>query len=180
MIFLFECLCRFEDISLFRTKLIYSIPRITLGFLLCACSPSVEVTIPTESSTPTAEEVHVDASPEPNLDLHEANVLDVSFQKLEGNAYLFVVTLIHDDDGEAPNFADSWQVEDLSGVVLGTRVLLHSHGNQPFSRSETIEVPAGAAIVVVRGHDMVHGHGGQSMRVNLETGDVEPFIEEGD
>jgi hypothetical protein len=84
---------------------------------------------------------------------------------------------VHDDDGESPNFADLWQVEDLSGNILGIRVLLHSHGNQPFARSETITIPQAVSEVVVRGHDMIHGHGGQSMRVDLNTGVVEAFIE---
>jgi hypothetical protein len=51
--------------------------------------------------------------------------------------------------------------------------LLHSHGNQPFTRSESITIPEDVEIVIVRGHDMKHGYGGQAMRVDLGTGEIE-------
>jgi hypothetical protein len=141
--------------------------------LLVACSPGTNTLQPTDMVQSTG-------IPATELDLREANVLDVTFEhRGEGN-FLFEVTLVHDDEGETPNFADSWQVEDLSGNVLGIRVLLHSHGNQPFARSETISIPQDVTEVIVRAHDMLHGHGGQSMRVDLQTGIVEPFLENSD
>ncbi len=113
-----------------------------------------------------------------NLDMREANVLEVTFERVDEQNYKFDVTLVHDDDGETPNFADAWQVEDLSGNILGVRILLHSHGNLPFTRSEIIPIPEDISIIIVRGHDMLHGHGGQSMKVNLITGEVEAFVED--
>jgi len=112
-----------------------------------------------------------------NLDMREANVLDVTFERVDEQNYKFDVTLVHDDDGESPKFADAWQVEDLSGNILGVRILLHSHGNPPFTRSEIVPIPEDISTVIVRGHDMLHGHGGQSMKVNLITGAVEAFGE---
>ncbi|MDF1499045.1 MAG: hypothetical protein P1P76_01030 [Anaerolineales bacterium] len=112
-----------------------------------------------------------------DLDLREANVLDVQYDDLGEGRYRFDVTLLHDDQGEAPSFADSWQVWDLQGNLLGERVLAHSHGTQPFTRSATIEIPEGVSTVLVRGHDMEHGHGGQSMRVDLESGEMEVYEE---
>lgn len=106
------------------------------------------------------------------MDLRYANVIDVEFEHLQGQRYRFNVTLHHDDDGEAPAYADAWQVEDLDGNVLGVRELLHSHGTRPFTRSEVIEIPDEIEVVVVRGHDQTHGFGGQIMRVNLRTGDT--------
>jgi hypothetical protein len=47
--------------------------------------------------------------------------------------------------------------------------LLHAHSQQPFTRSETIDVP-GDTCVVVRGHDQTHGYGGQVMVVDVESG----------
>ncbi len=115
-----------------------------------------------------------------NLDLREANVLAVSFEALDEGEYRFDVTLIHDDSGEAPDFADWWQVEDAQGNLLGRRDLLHDHGTAAFTRSEVIAVPVGTDFVVVRAHDMRHGYGGQSMRVDMRSGATSPFDEGSD
>ena len=138
--------------------------------LLFSCSPDTNDLQPTDVVQSTR-------TPETELDLSEANVIDVTFEQINDEEFIFEVTLLHDDDGEAPSFADSWQVEDLSGNILGIRVLLHSHGNQPFTRTETITIPQAVSEVVVRGHDMIHGHGGQSMRVDLSSGEAEAFME---
>jgi hypothetical protein len=113
-----------------------------------------------------------------DLDLQEANVIDVRFEKLDDYKVRFDVTLLHDDDGESPSFADSWQVEDLDGIVLGERILAHSHGTIPFTRSATILITEGMDLVIVRGHDMEHGFGGQAALVNMTTGEVDFFDEE--
>ncbi|MFP3855055.1 MAG: hypothetical protein ACLFWD_12265, partial [Anaerolineales bacterium] len=63
--------------------------------------------IPTSSETPQASD----------LDLRFANVIAVEFEQLAGEEYRFNVTLYHDDDGEAPQYADAWQVLDLDGRV---------------------------------------------------------------
>jgi hypothetical protein len=131
--------------------------------------------LPTGDSAPAATPTtHLSE----NLDLREANVLNVVFEDLGDGRYRFEVTLLHDDDGEAPSYADTWQVWDTAGNLLGERVLTHSHGTSPFTRSATIEIPAGVGTVLIRGHDMEHGHGGQSMRVDLESGEMETYIEE--
>lgn len=126
--------------------------------------------------TPEPEVEHT-SSLRGELDLREANVVAVEFELQEDGYYRFDVTLLHDDDGEAPSFADRWQVEDLQGNLLGERVLMHSHSTQPFTRSASIEVPADVSTVLVRGHDMEHGHGGQSMEVDLGTGKLTPYME---
>lgn len=116
----------------------------------------------------------------PDLDLREANVTAVGYEDLGDGSYHFTVTLFHDDDGEAPSFTDWWQVEDESGTLLGRRVLLHSHSTHPFSRSQVIVIPADVTTVIIRGHDQLHGYGGQSMRLNLRTGERSIFDEEED
>ena len=105
------------------------------------------------------------------LDLRYAQVLDVTYEILESFQVRFDVTLIHDDDGESPQFADWWQVEDRSGNILGKRILTHSHGNLPFARSATIEIPSHVESIIIRGHDMLHGFGGQVIQLNLMTGE---------
>ncbi len=120
---------------------------------------------------PSAENMEESTPTPTDLDLQEANVLDVRFVKIDEYKWRFDVTLLHDDDGEAPQYADWWQVDDLSGNVLGKRILAHSHGTLPFTRSATIDIPAGVEIVIIRGHDMLHGFGGQAIQLNLITGE---------
>ncbi len=143
-------------------------------------SPEPAEPDPTEGSgTETLPEATEPAEPSApaDLDLKEANVVDVRFEDLGGGSYRFHVTLLHDDDGEAPNFADWWQVEDPEGNELGKRILLHSHSTAPFTRSEVVLIPPNVDQVIVRGHDMTHGFGGQSMRVDMATGNATPFDE---
>ncbi|WP_256298597.1 hypothetical protein [Haloarchaeobius salinus] len=109
-----------------------------------------------------------DGSGTDELDLREANVVGVSFEGGDGT-YTFDVTLHHDDDGE-DGYANWWQVERLDGTQLGRRELLHAHSQQPFTRSDTVEIPADVNCVVVRGHDQTHGYGGVAMLVSLESG----------
>ncbi len=106
-----------------------------------------------------------------NLDLREANVVDVSVTRENGRA-TFEVALHHDDEGEG-GYANWWQVESLDGERLGRRDLTHPHAEQPFTRSETVDVPADTSCVVVRGHDQTHGYGGQTMLVAIDSGAVQ-------
>jgi hypothetical protein len=116
------------------------------------------------------------AAGQSQLDLREANVVDISFES-EGRTYTFDVSLHHDDDGE-DGYANWWQLEDFDGTRLGRRELLHAHSQQPFTRSERIEIPDGISCVVVRGHDQSHGYGGQVAVVALDTGEM-AFVEQG-
>lgn len=141
---------------------------VSLLGLLCSCAAD----LPGGSSE---SEVQVTG-----LDLEEANVTGVEVEALGDGTYRFEVTLVHDDVGEAPDFADAWQVEGPQGTVFGRRVLLHSHGNEPFTRSATIEIPAGVERVIVRGHDMRHGFGGQAMQVELASGRTTPIEDQDD
>ena len=102
------------------------------------------------------------------LDLREANVVDVSYDG-NGESYSFDVTLHHDDNGE-DGYANWWQVERLDGARLGRRDLSHPHSRQPFTRSATVEVAESVTCVVVRGHDQTHGYGGRALLLNLESG----------
>ncbi|RAW45096.1 hypothetical protein DQW50_10645 [Halorubrum sp. 48-1-W] len=104
------------------------------------------------------------------LDLREANVVDVAFEPAD-DGYAFDVTLHHDDDGEE-GYANWWQVERLDGTRLGHRDLLHAHSEQPFTRSETVEIPDDVTCVVVRGHDETHEYGGVAAVVDLDAREV--------
>lgn len=119
------------------------------------------------NGTAANEAVTATATPEPELDLREANVVAVEWRVMNG-VHRFDVTLYHDDDGEEGR-ADWWQIETPDGTVLGRRELLHSHGTREFTRSLSLDLPDGVTCVVVRGHDQTHGFGGQAMVVNLRT-----------
>ena len=102
-----------------------------------------------------------------DLDLREANVVDVAVEGRNGT-YTFDVSLHHDDDGE-DGYADWWQIERLDGTRLGRRDLLHAHSRQPFTRSETVDVPEGVDCVVVRGHDRTHRYGGLAAILRIDS-----------
>ena len=140
--------------------------RSTLATLTLESTPSPEPVFPTTQATATQL-----IETWQQLDLRFAHVLEVSYTPLSEAQVRFDVTLVHDDESEAPEYADWWQVEDLSADVLGMRILTHSHGSQPFTRSDTIDIPAGVELVIIRGHDMRHGFGGQAIQLNLVTGE---------
>jgi hypothetical protein len=127
------------------------------------------------TSTPTASATQ--SATGAGLDLREANVTGVAVEQLDGRRFRFDVTLHHDDDGE-DGYANWWQVETRDGERLGRRELLHAHGTRAFTRSETIEVPAGVDCVVVRGHDRTHEYGGQAALVRVSTGEAR-FVDQG-
>ena len=111
-----------------------------------------------------------------NLDLREANVVSVQYDATQSQ---FDVTLIHADDDEA-GYADWWQVESLDGSLLGKRELSHAHGNEAFTRSQIIAIPQGNDYVVVRGHDQIHGFGGQAIVLEISTGKQEKILQGGE
>ena len=147
---------------------------ITLSTTLAGCfsveqNESEEQTDGNESGSSSDDNEPTTADDDSELDLREANVVSVVVDN-SGEATDFIVELRHDDAGE-DGYADWWQVETLDGTQLGRRDLLHAHENeQPFERSETIEVPDDVTCVVVRGHDQTHGYGGRAVVVNLDSG----------
>ena len=135
---------------------------LTLSTTLAGCMGES----PSSDTDTEAEADSDDMSSE--LDLREANVVSVVVDN-SGEATDFIVELHHDDAGEE-GYADWWQVETLDGTQLGRRDLTHAHDEQPFERSETIEIPDDVTCVVVRGHDQTHGYGGRAVVVNLDSG----------
>ena len=126
------------------------------GLAGCSAGGPAATGTPTATATQRGTAMPTDT---PELDLREANVVEVAFDGAPGGDVRFDVTLFHDDDGE-DGYADWWQVESLDGTRLGRRELLHAHSTAPFTRSATVAVPADVPCVVVRGHDQTHGYGG--------------------
>lgn len=94
----------------------------------------------------------------------------VTFHKSADGRFRFDVTLRHADAGW-DHYADRWEVLAPNGDILATRTLYHPHvDEQPFTRSLSgVTIPDGITIVIVRGHDSVHGYGSQEKRVNLTS-----------
>jgi len=99
---------------------------------------------------------------------NEADVIDVKTKCHK--ECTFFVTVKHQDQGW-DHYANRWEVVTLDGKVIATRTLLHPHVNeQPFMRSLShIKIPAGVKKVVVRAHDSVHGYGGKTMDVKINS-----------
>lgn len=145
-------------------------PTRTRGAVQTAEPSSSRPPVRTVTATPTAVgTASARTTVTLDLDLREANVMAVSFERENGEVS-FDVTLYHDDDGES-GYANWWQVETLAGDRIGRRELAHAHGTREFTRSDRLDIPDGTVWVMVRGHDQEHGYGGRAMLVNLENGE---------
>lgn len=98
----------------------------------------------------------------------EADVVDAAATRSGDGTWRFEVTVRHADEGW-DHYADQWQVLAPDGTVLGTRTLYHPHvDEQPFTRSLSgVAIPPEVATVTVRARDSVHGHGGETVTVEL-------------
>ena len=95
-------------------------------------------------------------------------VLEVEFRQTEPGVFT-VSTTVRSVDIEGVSYADAWEVRDLSGNVLGTRVLLHPHANeQPFTRSlSDVPIPPEVTQVEVDARDSERGFCGVSLVVEV-------------
>lgn len=94
-------------------------------------------------------------------------VVRAAFEHLGGGQWQVSVTLRHADDGWE-HYADLWVVETTAGRELGRRKLLHPHVNeQPFTRSQRIDVPPDVTRVQVRAGDNVNGVDSNTLAVDL-------------
>jgi len=100
----------------------------------------------------------------------EVDVEAVSFKQATDGSYRFDVTLRHADAGW-DHYADRWDVLTPAGEIIATRTLHHPHvDEQPFTRSLSgVKIPEDVEQVLVRGHDSVHGYGGEEQRVDLSA-----------
>jgi len=95
----------------------------------------------------------------------EADVVGVNIEAMGEGRYRIDTSILHADTGW-DHYADRWDVVAPDGTVLGSRVLAHPHENeQPFTRSLTLQIPAGITEVTIRANDSVHELGGKEMTV---------------
>ena len=107
------------------------------------------------------------AGPEPGA-AGEVDILLVKARPLSDGTWRFDVTVRHDDEGWE-HYADGWEVIDPDGNLITRRVLRHPHvGQASFTRSQIgFSIPADLEWVTVRGHDKIHGYGGDEMKVEV-------------
>jgi hypothetical protein len=86
----------------------------------------------------------------------------------DGESWRVDVTLLSGYDAPA-RYADAWRVLDADDNELGIRVLTHDHaGEQPFTRSETVVIPAEVTTVFIEGRDQQNGWSGQRFELTLD------------
>jgi hypothetical protein len=105
----------------------------------------------------------------------DVEIVNTRFELQSSGSWHISTTLKHDDSGW-DHYADAWRVVNEKGEVLGTRTLFHPHENeQPFTRSDTVNIPEGVKIVYVEAHDKVHGWAKQRVRVDLNKAKGDRF-----
>jgi hypothetical protein len=93
-------------------------------------------------------------------------IVKTRFEYRSGTWYVNT-TLRHNDTGW-DHYADAWRVVDEKGNVISTRTLFHPHEEeQPFTRSQSMEIPNDVNIVYVEAHCKVSGWSKQRVRVDL-------------
>lgn len=115
----------------------------------------------------------------------DADVIFVRAINTGDNTWTFHVTIQHPDNGWG-DYADGWDIVLPDGTVIipnsgdaFTRVLLHPHDPEPFTRSQSnIVIPENVTSVIIRAHDIVDGWGGQEITVNLTQSEGEGYTVE--
>ena len=107
-----------------------------------------------------------------SLSLH-AGKADITNVEVDCNQELrcdFDVTVKHADAGWK-HYANRWEVLSTEGEILATRTLAHPHDNeQPFTRSlRAVPLPQGTKTVIIRAHDLVHGFGGETITIDIDS-----------
>ena len=94
-------------------------------------------------------------------------VLAVKLTPLSDANWRFAVTLSSKYDSRE-RYADAWRVLDAEGQQLGIRVLGHDHASeQPFTRTQAVQIPSETKIVLVEGRDQANGWSGQRFQVEM-------------
>lgn len=105
---------------------------------------------------------------EPDDQQRLPDVVDVDVERTGDDTYDFAVTISSPYDSPE-RYADGWRIRSDDGTEYGTHELAHDHAaEQPFTRTQTgVEIPPDVDEVIVEGHDLVNGYGGQTATVRL-------------
>lgn len=100
----------------------------------------------------------------------------VVFSKRSGGSWSVDVTIRHADTGWG-HYTNVWVVETLDGRELSRRVLFHPHQDeQPFTRSDTVKIPAGVTKVRVRAGEKPGGMLSNTVVVDLTERKGERYV----
>lgn len=98
----------------------------------------------------------------------EADVLDVRYVQASDGTYIFDVTLRHAGD-EPGHHIDRWEIVGPDGAVIAVCPVDAPKGGMTFvSILGDVEIGEAVAAVTVRAHDIVHGHGGAELTVDMK------------
>ncbi|WP_255194895.1 hypothetical protein [Halorarius litoreus] len=117
-----------------------------------------------DSSSDTATATGT-ATPTPSGETSETHVTGFQY-KTDGSTRTFFVTLAPSESG-----ADWWQLETLGGERLARTEFDSTRTDGRFTTSAEVDVD-GTSAVVVRGHSVDTGYGGQVMLADLEEGRI--------
>ena len=121
-----------------------------------------------EEEAMAEESVAVETDDDPGDGLYPT-VVGATATPDEGDAWRVNVTLSSTYD-TPERYADAWRVLDADDNELGIRVLGHDHANeQPFTRSHTVEIPAGTTTVYIEGRDQLNGWSGERFELTLAS-----------
>ncbi|MFP3908151.1 MAG: hypothetical protein ACLFRV_01720 [Acidimicrobiales bacterium] len=154
-----------DERSGWRTRMVASAVTAMVVLVAGACG--------TDDSDPQAPATDVDTtrSVADDADDEETerfpDVVEVEITPLGDRRYEVAATLSSPYDSPE-RYADAWRVLDEDGNELGRRELLHDHaGEQPFTRSTTVEIPDGVDEITVEGRDQISGYGGETATVSV-------------
>ena len=126
-----------------------------------------ELTAPPETLENTSEETPATKVAAPVYGDQFPKVMAVKAKLLNNQRWQFNVTLSSPYDSPQ-RYADAWRVLDDQGNELGIRILGHHHASeQPFTRSQVIELPENTTSVFVEGRDQANGWSGQRFEYEL-------------
>ena len=102
-----------------------------------------------------------------NVAADDAKIVDVKISSKGDRTYSVSVTIEHPDTGW-DHYANSWDVLDEKGELIGSRVLAHPHVNeQPFTRSLSVKIPAGVKTITIVAADSLHGDNEQTFDIEV-------------
>jgi len=121
----------------------------------------------TEDSEEVDEATEEPTEPEQVGDGLFPTVVAATASARDDATWLVNVTLSSEYDSPA-RYADAWRVLDADDNELGIRVLAHDHaGEQPFTRSTSVDIPTDITTVFIEGRDQINGWSGERFELTL-------------
>ena len=135
--------------------------------LMASCTDDPTVDEPAAVAPTVAPTGETTSETAPENDGLFPTVVNVAATTSGGESWRFDVTLLSEYDSPE-RYADAWRVLDTDGNELGIRVLGHDHaGEQPFTRSETVVIPAQVTTVFIEGRDQLNGWSGERFELDI-------------